>query len=390
VHELTNCHTGLTLHQIRIPRDGRNAAEVAARRSAKLAELRELGIGDEPEPLVVQAHGGWFEIDEVWTFPDDRATALYEQAVRAAQQENWAECRALGERVLAEHPDHTLALDVVACSYGETGEFVPALQLGLAAIEHEPNLRSVRHNLLRYAAAGGHIGLFTEQFADVKRKWPAYDELDELAAEIHLDRGRPDLAAGLRIPDAELLEQVRQELRHRERARAFMDTARSEMFQRNDEKAAKALKQAYAEYAKDVEIAFNWGHLLLRRGDWREAHVVLGGIITSVSGAVRTQCLGSIAFALAIGGEYRAAADHLMMVSQWLTGISGGAPPVVFDLPFWAAWMENDRVLADRSLRQPFLLVDRIISGVRKLGVDDPELLPALSHMRDLYERGFD
>lgn len=390
VHELTNCHTGLTLHQINIPRDRPNAVTISTRRAEKLAELRELGIGDTLEPLVVRAHGGCFEMDEVWTFEEGRASALFEQALRAAHEENWAECRALSEQVLAESPTHTPALDLLACSYGETGDFLSAVRHCLVAIKYEPNIRSVRHNLLRYTAAAGHIVLFTREFDDLKHKWPTDDQEDGLAAEVYLAAGRPDKAAGLRVPagDAELDERVHEELRRREQARALMRSAFDEVYRGEDRKAFRSLKQAYAEYDKDVEIAFNWGHLLLRRGDWRDVPQVLGGIIHHVPDAVRTQCLGSIAFALAVGGEYRAAAEHLMMVWEWLTSISEDTPPVVFDLPLWASWLEDDRVLAERSLRQPFLLLDRTINGLRQSGSEIPDWLPALRHLRDLYERG--
>src|SRR5262249_25834702 len=155
------------------------------------------------------------------------------------------------------------AADLLAFSYGETGDYMTAIKLEMETVEIEPNLQSVRHNLLGYMAAQGAFVLFREQFNKIKHKWPIDNEVDDLAARVYLSAGRPDLAADLRVPDAEsqLITQIRQETVRRERARARMAQARRDVLRSRDDKAFKALKKAYTEYDKDVEIAFNWGHL---------------------------------------------------------------------------------------------------------------------------------
>ena len=389
VHELTNRRTGLTLHRINILRDQETAAKTSMRLAAKLAHLRDLGISTTPEPLIAQGHGGSFEIEEVARSEQGSMGALYEQALSAAQQGKWRECKALSEQVLGANAVHTSALDLLAWSYAESDDYMEAAKIEAAAIESEPNLQTIRHNLLRFAAASGAVNTFTAEFEELKRKWPADNQLDGLAAQIYLLAGRPGIAAGLRIPDSdsELIEKIREETCRRERARARMEAVREAVLNHRDNNAFNDLKQAYAEYSKDVEIAFNWGHLLLRRGDWRDARDVLSKILQFISSALRTQCWGSVAFANAMGGDYEAAASQLMMISSWLTS-PDGIPPTVADLPFWAIWLEDERVVADRSMGRPAFLVNRIINSLKEYETDNAELMSTLHHIRAEYERG--
>ncbi|MET9730453.1 CDC27 family protein [Streptomyces sp. NPDC006458] len=369
VHPLTNRRSGLTMHLIKIIRDQERAEEVSARTARALAQLRDIDVPAVPEALTVRGHGGVFELEEAAHRLPSQHPELYERACTAVERRQWADAARMSRELIDVHPDDVSALHLLATCHRAQGDDEAALDLAARAISIEPNIRPCRHLFLECAARLGLIGVFMSAFAELKAKWPTDNRLDFLAAQVHLMLGDPQTASALRTPKtpAAFSEQVKQEADLQRRARSAQAAARTPVLTGRDGEAVDALREAYEIYGKDPEIAFNWGHLLLRRRRAREAYEVLAPLASVLPPALRRQCVGSMAFALLLDSEVKRAAGLVAVLASMLdTEANADTAP-----PLWALWTEQGSVYAQDS-HQPELLLRQLVELLERQEPPDP------------------
>ncbi|MFC6085134.1 tetratricopeptide repeat protein [Sphaerisporangium aureirubrum] len=347
VHGLTNVRAGLTLHLLKVLKNQQEGARISRNTAASLSRLRDLGIPTVPEAMLVEGHGGVFELEEAAQEERGPVGQLVASAWEAAGQGRWEQVESLCARVLNANDHHVMAMHLMAMACEARGDLNRAIGYEDAAIAVEPNVRPFREIWMRCMARAGAVHGFLAGFAAFRDKWPVDNRQNAAAVEVHLAMGRPDRAAGLPLRDEErdLSRRIAEENENRGRALTLTAEAYQAFAAERPHQVADLLRAAYRAYPKEVDVAYNWGLELIRQDEPGEAYDVIAPLVQMITPVNRTQCIGTVAFTCALQGGDEQAAGLLALA---VDGLERRGPLQWADLPMWAVWIQRDMVLADR------------------------------------------
>ncbi|GAA3349389.1 hypothetical protein GCM10020358_71340 [Amorphoplanes nipponensis] len=350
VHALTSRRTGLQLHLINILKDQVHGAEAAARTARSLGELRDRGVPVVNEARIVRGHGGVFEVQEAMAPGRGRADDEAQEAEQALRAGDLDRCAAACERVIRRRDDHSYVWHLLAQARLGQNRASEALDAAQRAIDIEPNSRIFRWSMLQALAALGVLHAFMDLFEDLRRKWPTDNRLNPLAFDVLLALGRPADAMALPLMQRDTALRARAEpaVRNWRRAQEHLARAGKAFFTGTPDAATADLREAYASYPDDPQVAGNWALARLREGDWAGCIETLMPAVARMPPMMWDQCLATIAFATAEGRDDQRAAGLLVSVVEQL---EQHGPLVFADLPLWAEWFAGDRVVGERSGR---------------------------------------
>lgn len=385
VHQLVNVNSGLSAHLIKVLKDQESAPEPTLKMLAAYKVLREQGLPVVEDVELVNAHGGWFELDEAATLEADPYHVLMTKVRMAYEEGDLAVVTETCQEILVSSPQHTDALQFTARVRAEQGDLEGAIELGMNILAIEPNVRPYRFTLMEWSARAGLLDLFEGLFAEFKQKWPGEVRADDLAAEVALARGRPEAAQGFSLGNsAELRERVAAETAAAKKASAFLSKAAAALQRDKHDKVINYLSQAYAVYPKNPIVAINYGLALLRSADWEGSYGVLGSAIAVAPGPLRSSVLAAMAVcSLRMGNHERAAQ---MLEDAASMGAAPDGSLGYWDLPAVPIWVDDDQELRPRETAM-VSTIDAIVAGLQDSLTPIP---PALLALKDLYERGPD
>jgi tetratricopeptide (TPR) repeat protein len=341
-------------------------------------QLREVGVPTVHDPELVGAHGGYFELDEAATEEVGATGELMKQAVAQLEQSADDEAEALCNQVLAVNPFHTEALHLLAQIDARKGDTAAAVSRGLQIVSIEPNIRPYRMNLMVWCAEIGYVSPFLELLKEWQQKWPGDYRINRLGAEVFIAIGRPDEAGSLKIPgsdaDPDLSERIGQETAALAEARQYLAAAYFAFERDSADEMMMNLEQVYSCYDKNPFVGINYALALSRTGEWQEAYSVLSRFALAVERELREVCLVNMAFALARGHDYPAAAQLLTVVAADLIAESPGDSIHYWDLPVPAIWVREGGGVISLRPHTARALMYEILEAAEAEGVATSEL----------------
>lgn len=361
VHALISRRTGLQLHLINILKDQVHGAEAAEQTGRALGQLRDRGAPVVDEARIMHGHGGVFEVQEAMAPGSRGADEAAREAEEALQAGDLDQCAAVCERVIHLRDDHSYIWHLLAQARLGQHRAAEALDAAQRAVDIEPNSRIFRWSMLQALAALGslHLHAFMDVFEDLRRKWPTDNRLNPLAFDVLLALGRPAEAVALPLMKRDTALRARAEPAARDwhRAQEHLAKAGKAFFTRTPDAATADLREAYAIYPHDPQVAGNWALAQLRDGDWQGCVDTLMPAVSRMLPTMLAQCLATIAFATAEGRDDQRSAGLLVIVVEQL---ERHGPLVFADLPLWAGWFASDRVVGERSDRAARTVADLI------------------------------
>jgi tetratricopeptide (TPR) repeat protein len=301
-----------------------------------------------PNPELIYAHGGWFEIHEAASCERDPQNSLRERAWAEYKDGELASAQSICREIMEANPYHTDALHLLAQIAVDEDHLDDAIGYGDQILDIEPNLRPYRITLMQSLAIHGSLWRFQELYGELKQKWPGEKICNPLAAEVLLALGHPEEAAKLEmLPSAKrdsLQAKIAAELSLARRAKT-LETNAYELLTSDPDRVLPILKDAHDIYNKDSLISINYGLALQRAGRWFEAYDLLIDVIPAVGQdaqlpwGLQYSVVANAAVALISGHRLSEAAELLVRLSRSIS--DPGMRLEYWDLPSVMTWVSD-------------------------------------------------
>lgn len=391
LHRLVNQLSGLCQHAIQIRVEymqAPDAARAASLAKAKLtadmrATLMSTGnIGQVPFITVTQAHGGSFELHETgWGTLGHESEPPGVEGIREAEalfkQANYGAATARLERVLADHPYHTVALKDLASCHMALGNPVKALAGYTRAVEIEPNIVLYRGSQLWAANNCPRRYQARILFDDLQTRHPHLRDFDYQGIRAYLGAGESTKArdllgrASLRQHEA---EQLRAVVDAAVQAHELFASLENRMMQPSlgipkSEEILRLLEEMSASYPLDPFIQANLGCALGKVGEHQRAAKLLMSAAGGIADRFVTVCWTNAAYCLIALSQWKPAMALLKMTMDTLKKTSNGRVEPR-DVPGIAVWIGRAGAVQESMDPSAAELLDRAI-----IDCPDPSLI---------------
>lgn len=359
-HRLINRMSGLCLHAIQIRPEYCQAPDTAwaisRDKQAATALLRDADrVEGRPDIIclltALQGCGGSFELHEIpWGMfghetPPAAVDAIDLASTQMEKRDYQSAIMAL-ERVVAEHPNHTVALNNLAACHFELGQYVEALAPISRVVEVEPNHSKYRGTHLLIGAhcpARRHAAAL---YDDLKRQFPHVGDYDFYGIHTCLRIGEPDrareilLSAKLPKTDAESLDvTVESAVQARSRYNEFRcQLSANGNLDVSQEGVLPFLEEVHAAYDVDPHIQASLGFRLRAAGSYKRASELLLIASCGIGSPLYVECRANAAYCLLMLGDWPRAM-HLLDSTMNLLEKIGMANPV--DIPGIVDWISD-------------------------------------------------
>ncbi len=322
-HLLYNQRSGLCMHVMQIRREYRSASAQALRASLEkelgTAALRDgLRAEGKPDEVVLlsvrRAHGGSFELHEIpWgSFPEDTALTARAEIAEAdarSSRNDHAGAAQLLSRVVAQHPNHSIALHDLALCHARREEYNPALEAIERAVAVEPNLARSRGDQLAIQLHSPLRQPAPKLYQELERLYPQVREYDHYGVYACLHVGDPARARNIlskggtgpelaALVDKALLARQRYEELDRRLAQSrFRDPAPPQRLQE--------IKELHALCPTDPDIRAALGFTLRETGDERAAVPMLGDATCGIASRWKPHCWANAAYCTLRIGDWQ-------------------------------------------------------------------------------------
>jgi N-acetylneuraminic acid mutarotase/tetratricopeptide (TPR) repeat protein len=370
-HFLVNDLSGLCVHlvQIRPEYQSNPAAALAASRekARETAALRTdmLRKGEAltiPLMSVIEGNGGSFELHEtLWgQFGHKKEDSLEREAFDLAVSLSEAGSKhaaANGLKALLErHPNHALALALLAGVVSELNDQPSARQMFARAIEIEPNYAKLRGQQIVIAFNATRRREALELFQELKARYPLLDDYDGFGIHAYLVCGEPRLALDLlqqnTLPkqDAEqLLVLITNAHEVKQQMEKLGDAV--EKSQINEADLCELLGELHKVYPSDPMIQANLGSALYRAGQYQRAAELLLAAGGGIADGLTPYCGVNLAFALLKISAWEPAMEMLTdLMNEVSSKAARGAAVSPSEVPGLGHWFAEKGVLKSKQL----------------------------------------
>ena len=370
-HFLVNQLSGLCLHLVQIRPEYQSnpaaaleasrekARETAALRSNMLRNGEALTI---PFISVIEGNGGSFELHEtLWgQFGHKKEDSLEREAFDLAVSLSEAGSKhaaANGLKALLErHPNHALALGLLAGVVSELNDQPSARQMFARAIEIEPNYAKLRGQQIAIAFRATRRREAIELFQELKARYPLMDDYDGYGLQACLICGEPQLALDLlqrnTLPkqDAEqLLTQISAALEVKQEMATLEEAV--EKSQINEADLREHLEALHKAYPADPMIQANLGSALYRAGQYQRAAELLVAAGGGLSDGLTPYCGVNLAFALLKISAWEPATEMLTdLMNEVSSKAAQGSAVSPSEVPGLGHWFAEKGVLKSKEL----------------------------------------
>jgi tetratricopeptide (TPR) repeat protein len=361
-HRLINRVSGLCLHMIQI----RPEYQVAPDKAWAISKEKESATAllcdaerVEGRPGVIcpltalQGCGGSFELHEIpfGMFGHESppvAREAFDAANMLGEKRDYQGAIAILERVVAEHPNHTVALNNLAAYHLELGEYNEALARIGRAVEIEPNHSKYRGSQLIICVHCPARRQAAALYDDLKAAFPHVGDYDFYGIHAYLRIGQPgrarEILLGAKLPkdDAETL---RATVEKAVQARSRYDALRSQLSAKGNDlpqevhgEVLSVLESLHAGYEDDPDIQASLGFRLRAAGSYERASALLLRAASGIQN-LAVQCWANAAYCLIMLEDWPRAMK-LLDVTMDLLEKRGQANPV--DIPGVIEWISDD------------------------------------------------
>lgn len=370
-HRLINRVSGLCLHLIQIRPEYQRALDTAwaisSEKQAATTLLRDADrVEGRPEVICLltarQGCGGSFELHEIpWGMFGHETPLAAEGAINVANalenKRDYQGAITMFERVVAEHPNHTVALNNLASCHFELGQYVEALAPISHAVEIEPNYSKYRGSHLIIGAHCPARRHAPTLYDDLKGAFPHVGDYDFYGIHAYLRIGEPErarevlLRAKLPRTDAESLGAT---VERAVQARNSYDAVRSQLSakgnhlpqeaQEEQEELLSFLETVHAAYEDDPDIQASLGFRLRAAGSYERASTLLLRAASGIQYRLNAECWTNAAYCLIMLGDWPRAMK-LLDGTMDLLEKKGMANPV--DIPGIVEWISDQGVVIE-------------------------------------------
>lgn len=309
------------------------------------------------------------------------------------------------ERILAEYPDHCLALYRLAQVDADADDLPSALQHMNRLVEVEPNHEGYRRQQVwllsnRVAYRYG----FKEALEGYISRFPRSRECDEAAVQAFLEQGKPEQAkwlldfrasnarpatlkdklkglAASPTDSAQLQTLVDDAMERKQQAAVLAQQAR-EVSDADIDGACRLLDAAVDVFPENAETRANLGLCLAKLGRYEDAIEHLKAASSTIPEPGRTSCFANLLFCMMRLGRHEAV-DQL---EHFLAHLLDGEPDrVAVDLPGVGSWVHvAQQSVSEERPATALRIIDSAIASRKALG----QAIPAGTlRIRALYAR---
>jgi tetratricopeptide (TPR) repeat protein len=392
VHQLLNQLSGLCLHVVKFWRNAEEAATYSRNALATKLVANALGAGElVPDLIEVQAHGGFFELEEYlgpYEAETSRTHGIMQVADGLANRGRFAEAISTYEKVLQIDPSHTVALHNLANAQAQLKDITSAFRSEGRVLEIEPNWRQYQAAYIEYAAGCGRIRAAIDQFEATKAQFAFHNSDDTLGIELYLVSGNPRkardlLKASLVDPDQrkELQQKVTKELAGKRRAAKFLKQAKESVLSSKPDGLVELLERAYSAYEQDPFTSISLGFALLREGDYQRAKQLLLSKTDVLPLYMFGVCLANAAFAEIRSSNHIEAMKLLKATTEYLIVENNNEEPTdLGTLPGIGIWSDEEGTIEELP-DSALALINQAIEQLSK-----EEVPNAVRRLAELYK----
>jgi len=248
------------------------------------------------------------------------------------------------QRVVAEYPDLTIALNNLAHFHCQLGEYVDALAPIEHAVEVEPNHSRYRGSHLFIALHCPARRNAAPLHEELKRHFPHVGDYDFYGVQAYLRIGKPERAREIltnaKLPNA-YAESLGATVENAIQVRKRYDSLRSELWANEHrdlsrESVLPVLEEVHAAYDVDPDIQASLGFRLRAAGEYERASQLLIRAAGGIDRAWEAECLANAGYCLIMLGEWPRAMYLLDAVMNALEA-KGAANP--YDIPGIVNWI---------------------------------------------------
>jgi tetratricopeptide (TPR) repeat protein len=365
-HFLINELSGLCMHIVRIDKEYLSnpaaALETSRAKARETALLRsnKLRNGEEIPPFisVIEGNGSSFELHETTWGAFGRTEPGRESINLAVSQSAAGEQRAavaVLTALLQSHPNHSMALGMLAGVVCDLGDQPSAQEMFARAIEIEPNYAKFRGQQIVIVMRATRRRHALELFRELRARYPLLGDYDAIGMSAYMVCGEPQQALGL-LEQAPLpakdVEQLRTQITFaldlKQRLSKLGESVEKSLI--NEADLLESLEAFYEAYPSDPVIQANLGTALYRSGQYQRAVELLlaaGGAIADDS---TIYCGVNLAFALIKIAAWEPA---MGMLRDLMNDVSSKAARGVVvspsEIPGLGDWFSDTGVLKSRS-----------------------------------------
>lgn len=365
-HFLVNEVSGLCLHILQIrkeymssPEHAKQASESKAKATAAFRSQMKQEANPVEIPLitVIEANGGNFELHEIALGDFGSAEQKPEDAtfIRVGELlkvNDFTSAKTELDNLLAELPNHTVALNNLASCHSSLNNLPAALEVLGKAIAIEPNYMLYQANRAMVAMNCNRHREALSYFRQLKAGYPQLEDYDYYGIHLYLRCGATEEASEL-LRTATLSKQHADELS----SIVFNAMAAQKQYKilENDirihqtftKKTLDSLAKIYPSYSTHPLIQANLGFALFREGNYGQAQQLLMMAANGIAEKWVVYCWANAAFCLIKQGEC-ASAMHLLNVTMVVLksmypNLDYGVAPGIVN------WLLNDGVMESIS-----------------------------------------
>ena len=369
-HFLVNDLSGLCVHLVQIrpeyqsnPSAALEASREKARETASLRTqmLRKGEALTIPFISVIEGNGGSFELHEtLWSQfshkkEDSAERESFDLAVSLSEAGS-KHAAANGLKALLErHPNHALALGLLAGVLCDLNDQASARQMFARALEIEPNYAKLRGQQIALAFRATRRREAIELFQELKARYPLLDDYDGFGIQAYLICGEAQQALDLlqrnTLPkqDAEqLLTPISNALEVKQQMEKLGEAV--EKSQINEADLRGLLEALHKAYPTDPMIQANLGSALYRAGQYQRAAELLLAAGGGIADGLTPYCGVNLAFALIKISAWEPAMEMLTdLMNEVSSKAAQGAAVSPSEVPGLGHWFAEKGVLKSKQ-----------------------------------------
>jgi tetratricopeptide (TPR) repeat protein len=401
-HFIVNELSGLCLHVMQVGKqylsNPSGALAASRERARETADLRSnmLRNGEQitlPLVSVIEGNGGSFELHETtWgAFGHTEDSPGRESIDLAVSQSEAGDQRsAVGvlSALLESHPNHSVALGLLAGVVCDMGDQASAQQIFARSIEIEPNYAKIRGQQVVAAMRATRRRQALELFQELKARYPLLNDYDGVGISAYLICGEPQQALtllqknSLPKPDAEqLLTQITYALEVKQQLSALGEAVEKRLIDETD--LLECLEALYKAYPPDPLIQANLGSALYRAGHYQRAVELLVAGGGGIADGLTIYCGVNLAFALMKMSAWEAAMGMLSdVMNDVLSKAAHGVAVTPSEVPGLGEWFADKGILKTRRHSNY-----RLLTAAMGECPDQNLITPLIRQLAELYRQ---
>jgi tetratricopeptide (TPR) repeat protein len=400
-HFLINELSGLCLHFVQIgkeylsnPSRALTASRDKARETASLRSnmLRNGEAITLPFISVIEGNGGSFELHETtWgAFGHSQDSPGREAIDLAVSQSEAGDPRSAAAGLMAlleSHPNHSVALGLLAGVTCDLNDQASAQQMFARSIEIEPNYAKFRGQQIVVALRATRRRRALELFQELKVRYPLLDDYDGFGISAYLICGEPRQALDLlrlnTLPqqDAEqLLAQITYALDVKQQLSKLEGAIGKSLVDETD--LLEFLEALFKAYPSDPMIQANLGSALYRCGQYQRAVELLLSACGGITDGLSMCCGVNLAFALLKISRWEPAMETLSDVMGSVLETARRTEMNPIDVPGLVDWFAENTVLRSRHNSSCKALVEAMAACP-----DQRLITPLIRQLAELYRQ---